>query len=294
MGSVDQSSQSQNQSQSGTGSFTKNPWDQAQPALSGLLSNIQGQFPSYSPTPTETSAIGGLEDTAGAGSKFLPQMTDVTNNAFTGGPDRRQNYMNNYTVLNSELAPEIGGKYLDPSTNPFFKDTTNNIARDTEQRLRGLYAGSGRSAPGAGNYGYNAGKGIAEATAPIYASAYNTERGRQEQAMRDLYGAGNATDQAIAGQDQQILNNQEGAFGLAGQTANTAQDPYNKILAAEAYQRNIPLSTLASLVGLTTPIAGLGGSGTTATTGTGTGTTNTNPSLLQDLTSIGNLFKTGK
>lgn len=294
MGSVDHSSQSQNQTQSGTGSFTKAPWDPAQPTLSGLLSQIQSNFGSTTPTPTETSAIGGLESSANAGSSYLPFMNNVTNNAFTGGPDRRGNFINNYDVFNAELTPTIAGHYLDPNTNPFFSDTTNNIARDTEQRLRAMYAGSGRSAPGAGNYGYNAGKGIAEATAPIYAQQYQTERGRQEQAFRDLYGAGNTTDTNVANQDQQLLQNQENAFGLASQTANFAQDPYNKMLAAEAYQRNIPLSTLASLVGLTTPIAGLGGSGTTVSNTTGSGTTSTNPSLLQDLTTIGNLFKTGK
>src|SRR5258706_11147436 len=80
-----------------------NPWAPAQPFLSGILAQLQGQLANTSLTPQENAAIGGLSGSSGYISQFLPPTTDLANtlparrNAPTPGPmirDAYQQYRN--------------------------------------------------------------------------------------------------------------------------------------------------------------------------------------------------------
>src|SRR5258708_25938945 len=52
-----------------------NPWAPAQPFLSGILAQLQGQLANTSLTPQENAAIGGLAGASGYISPVLPPAT---------------------------------------------------------------------------------------------------------------------------------------------------------------------------------------------------------------------------
>src|SRR5262249_47032508 len=56
-------------------SGTTNPWAPAQPFLSGILAQLQGQLANASLTPQENATIGALANSSGYISQFLPQAT---------------------------------------------------------------------------------------------------------------------------------------------------------------------------------------------------------------------------
>ncbi len=299
MGSADDTQQTQNSQQTGnfsrSGTQTQTPWDLAVPTLSGLLGQVGGQMGAATATPQEDTAIGGLERNAGYGSSFLPYITNTANELFTGGPDRRGNVVSNYKTFQRQVDPTISGKYLNPETNPFFNETRDKLSRDAMNRVNALYAGSGRDFAGAGSGAYTAGRGVAEATAPLFSSIYESERGRQEQAMRDLLGAGTGEIGQLSALDQQNLANKQAGVGVAGQAQDFANQPWQNMLAAEAYKRNIPLGALASLIGLTTPIASLGKNTSSTESGTTTGTgsqfSETDPSIFKSIADLGSIFR---
>jgi hypothetical protein len=70
---------------SGTSSGATNPWAPAQPYLSGILAQLQGQLPATSLTPTESSALTGLADSAGYMKQFLPGATSLATDLLAGG-----------------------------------------------------------------------------------------------------------------------------------------------------------------------------------------------------------------
>jgi hypothetical protein len=107
-----------------------------------------------------------------------------------------------YSQYQTNLAPTASGQFLDPNSNPFFSQAATGVADSVQGRLSALYAGSGRDPAGAGSYGGNLGKGIAEALAPMYANQYNAERQNQLAAQNSLYGAGGQTAGLLSSLDQ--------------------------------------------------------------------------------------------
>jgi hypothetical protein len=257
---------------SGTSSGATNRWAAAQPYLSGILAQLQGQLPATSITPTESSALTGLADSSGYIRQFLPGATSLATDLLAGGgADRSPIALDAYNQYLARLAPTAQGDYLDPAKNPWFNTVTGTIGTDVENRLKAMYAGSGRDPSGAGNYGYNLTRGISEGTAPVFANAYNAERERQLGAAGSLYGAGGTTAGLLSNLDQTRLANRQAGLGVAQTGQAFASDPFNTQLAAEAARRNIPLSTLQTLVQMGVPIAGLGSSYSGTTAGTQTG-----------------------
>ena len=281
-------SQSQAQSQSQTQATT--PWANTQGLLGGILGQLGGV--SSALTGAETDALNRWAGIGAAGNPFAPAISGVANTLLAGGgPDRTGIAASAYDEYRRLLSPTASGAYTDPSSNPFFAQTTQTIGNDVENRVKAMYAGAGRDPAGAGNYGYNLARGISEGTVPIYSDIYNRERQNQLAAAGNLYGAGNTTTGVLSGLDQARLANMQAGVGAAGPAVDAQMWGPMQVLQAEAARRNIPLETLARQMGLTLPAAqafattssagqsaGAGQSmsqGSTQTSGTSTGTKTT-------------------
>lgn len=137
-----------------------------------------------------------------------------------GAPPDRTGMVNDaYSQYRSDLAPTASGQYLDPNSNPFFSQTASGITDETVNRLAGMYAGSGRDPAGAGSFAGNAGRGVADALAPMYMNAYNMERQNQIGAQDKMYGAGGQTAGLLSSLDQVPLQQLMAKMGLLLPTA---------------------------------------------------------------------------
>ncbi len=250
---------------------TKTPWGPAAGALQGILGQVRGI--DAGPNRLENAALLGLLGNYDYMSQFAPQISGLANSLLGGGADRTgmvQGAMDDYR---NQLAATIEGQYLDPLSNPFFNKVTSSIGDDVQNRVNAMYAGAGRDPSGAGGYGQNLGRGIAEGVAPVFAQQYQQERQNQLSALNGLYGAGNQSAALLSQLDQTALGNRSTGVGVAGQAQSAANDPYNQILALEAQRRGIPLQTLAAQMGIALPIGAA--FSTVNTTGNETSTADT-------------------
>jgi hypothetical protein len=246
----------------------KTPWGPATGLLSGILGKLGGINPDL--TGTESGALSGLLGNAGFLGQFTPQVSAYANQLLGGGTDRTGLVNDAYARYQAQLSPTAAGDHLDPNKNPWFSQVTQNIGNDVMNRVNAMYAGSGRDPAGAGSYGQTVGRGISEGTAPIFAQMYNTERGRQLDAIGGLYGAGGQTAGLLSNLDQLALANKGRGIDAARMAQAFSNDPHMQALAVEAQRRGIPLQTLAQIAGIGLPIGSA--FGTTNTTGTETTT----------------------
>ncbi len=251
-------------------SSTSNPWAPAVPALSGILGNVGAINPGL--TSNENTAFDQIAANAPSSGRFAPQIGNLANTLLSGGgPDRAPIASDAYNKYLSDTAATARGDYLDPNTNPFFGATTADIANKALAGVKNTFAGSGRDPAGAGSFPGMVGREIATALAPTFANTYNTERGRQMDAITGRFGAGGQTTGLLSGLDQARLGNQQAGVGVADSAITAQNAPQMQILALEAQRRGIPLQTLAQQMGIVLPAAQAFGS----KTGTGTETSET-------------------
>lgn len=218
-------------------------------------------------TAAEDAALRSLSGVAAAGNPYAGAIGGVATELLGGGSDRSAYYTDAYRQYGQALQPFASGAHVDPSTNPFYSTVADTIGTDVENRLKAMYAGSGRDPAGAGNYGYNLARGIAEGTAPVFQNQYNLERGRQLDAITGMYGAGNTTGGLLSSLDRARLANMQAGIGAADSALNAQMWGPTQMLAVEAQRRGIPLQALAAQYGMVLPAAQAFG------TQTGSGTT---------------------
>ena len=271
---------------SGTSSGATNPWAPAQPYLSGILAQLQGQLPATSLTPTESSALTGLADSAGYMRQFLPGATSLATDLLAGGgADRSAMASGAYDAYRAALTPFARGDYVNPASNPMLQSYLDTIRSDVTNSVNGMFAGAGRDLSGLNQQALA--RGIAQGEAPVLLDAYNQALANQRSAIDALYGGANTTTGLLSSLDQARLANRQAGLGVAQTGQQFATAPYEAQLAAEAARRGIPLSTLQTLVQLGVPIAGLGSSHSGMTTGTQTGTQSGSTSGQQSGTGTG-------
>jgi hypothetical protein len=263
------------------------PWAPAAPALGGILAKVGQLNPDL--TVSESNALDRLSANANAGNPFAPQISGVANTLLGGGgPDRTGMVNNAYQQYLAALAPTASGAFLDPNSNPFFANTTSSIADSVIGAARDQFAGAGRDPSGAGSFAGTIGSEVASALAPMYAQAYDAERGRQLAAITGMYGAGGQTAGLLSGLDQARLGNMQAGI-TAADAANTAQNwgPM-QILQIEAQRRGIPLETMAAQMGVVLPAA--------QAFGTTTGNQKTTKTLsdAETIAAYGKMFGGGK
>ena len=247
MGGTSKSTQKQNQSS------TTAPWLEAQPAIKGILGQLQGQLGNTGVTGAESGALDAIKANAGNASQFLPQIQGLLKDMFAGGGATAG--LDDYK---RRLSGTADGTQI--GANSGLQPYLNTISNDVQNRVNSMFAGAGRDFSGANLQ--TLARGIAEGTAPVIASQYNTDVGNMRSAADALYGAERGSAQ------QGIANRQAGAQ-MAPTVFETQNAGQKAILEAEALRRGIPMQALGLLAQLGIPIAGLGSqsSGTATTTG---------------------------
>lgn len=255
-------------STSQTQSSTTNPWAPAQPALNGILGQVNNGLSNTGLTGQETGAINTLEQNAGTASQYAPQIQSYATNLLNGGgaTDQagavNQNYKNYYNQTN----PLASNTNYNPYDTPGFKDAINTATSDITNNTNGQFAAAGRDFSGANSMAL--GRGLTQGLAPTIAAQYNQNVSNQQGAAGNLYNAGNTNAGLLAGMTQQGLVNQGQGVTAAGQANDAANAGANATLAAEAARRNIPVQALGLLSQIGIPIAGLGGQSTGQSNGT--------------------------
>lgn len=246
------------------------PWKAAQPALQGILGQLQGNLGNTALTGNENSALNTLTANAGTASQFAPQIQSLAKSLLAGGGanDQAGAVNANYQRYVDQTNPLASNLNYDPYSTPGLKDALATMTGDITQGVNGQFAAAGRDFSGANSQAL--GRGLTQGLAPTLVSQYNANRDAQQGAAGNLYNAGNTNAGILSGMQRQFLENQGAGVGAAS-AANDAQNAgANATLAAEAARRNIPVQALGLLASIGIPIAGLGGQSTGTSSGSNT------------------------
>lgn len=254
--------------QTQTQNSTTAPWAAAQPALTGILSQVNQGLGNTALNANETGAIDSMVKNAGAASQFAPQIADFAKTLFAGGgaTDQAGNVNANYQRYVDQTNPLASNTNYNPLETPGFKDALSTTIADITNSTNGQFAAAGRDFSGANSQ--TLGRGIMQGVAPTIAAQYNQNVQNQQGAAGNLYQAGNTNAGILAGMNQQKLSNQGQGVTAAGAANEAANAGPNAILAAEAARKGIPLQQLSLLASIGVPIAGLGSQSSGTSTGT--------------------------
>jgi len=247
----------------------------------------------YAPTipllANEASTIGGINTGVTAAQKAA---TDKLQAEASGIPDigapatgAVMNSLNASTtpqqgMLSGELAnymkntnPLASNTDLDPMHTPGFSDALGTMTNDITKNFKSMYAGSGRDPTGAGSFTTNAGRGIAQAEAPVIAAQYNSNVGNLMNANAGQAGVTGSTAGGLTSEQMSALAQQLQGLGAGGMLPGLITQPGQTQYEAANTAYGTPWTNLAPAEAATSGIAGLGGTAS----GSGTTTQQTSP-----------------
>jgi hypothetical protein len=272
-----------------TQSSTTAPWTAAQPALSGILGQVNGNLGNTGVTGAENGALNTQVSNANNfASQYAPQIGGYANSLLAGGGANAQagNVNQNYQNYQAQTNPLASNTNYDPMQTPGIGSQLSALQDQITGQVNGSFAAAGRDGSG---YNQKAlGQGLAAGMAPILTNQYNQNVQNQQGAASNLYNAGNTNAGILSGLQQQYLTNQGQGVTAAGQSLDANNAGANATLQAEAQRRGIPVQALGLLAQIGIPIAGLG----SQSTGTGTGTQQMSGAQQFGMISggLGNLF----
>jgi hypothetical protein len=252
-----------------TQSSTTAPWEAAQPALQGILGQLQGNLGNTGVTSAENNALNTATNNANNfTSQYAPQIGNVANSLLNGGGATNQAGAVNqaYQTYQQQTNPLASNTNYNPYSTPGFADAINTATADITNGVNGQFAAAGRDFSGANSQALS--RGLTQGLAPTIAAQYNQNVQNQQGAAGNLYNAGNTTAGIQAGLQQQGIQNQVQGVQTANDALTAQNVGANATLAAEAQRRGIPVQALGLLAQIGVPIAGLGSqsSGTSNTT----------------------------
>lgn len=262
------------------------PWAAAQPALQGILSQLQGNLSNTGVTGAENSALTGATNNAyNWASQYAPQIGNYAQDLLSGGGATAQagNINQNYLDYAKNTQGLASNTDYNPYNTPGFSDAINTLKDDITSQVNGSFAAAGRDFSGANSQAL--GRGILQGVAPTIAAQYNQNVQNQQGAAGNLYNAGNTNAGLLTGLQQQKLANQGQGVSAAGQAGAAANVGYDATMAAEAQRRGIPVQALGLLAQIGVPIAGLGG------TSSGTSSSTKQASPLEMAMGVSGIFK---
>lgn len=261
-------------SQTTTQNSTTAPWAASQPAISGILGQVNQGLGNTGVTSNENNALNTIVNNANATTaNSAPAVQNYATSLLNGGgaTDQAGNVNANYQRYVDQTNPLASNTNYNPYDTPGFKDAINTATADITNNTNGSFAAAGRDFSGANSMAL--GRGLTQGLAPTIAAQYNQNVTNQQGAAGNLYNAGNTNAGLLAGMTQQGLVNQGQGVTALGQATDTANAGANAELAAEAQRRGIPVQALGLLAQIGIPIAGLGStsSGTSNTVGQASG-----------------------
>lgn len=241
------------------------PWAPAQPALQGILAQLNPLIANSGLSSASSNAIDQLQQSANQGNPYAGLIGNYTTNLLNGGGATAQagNIQSGLDTLRSQLTPYANGSMI--GNNPALQAQLDTIMSDVGNSVNGQFAAAGRDMSGANQQAY--GRGVAQGIAPVLAQQYNQDVANQINAAGQLYGAQNTSSGLLAGLNQQSLTNQQqgmtnSADALAAQNYGATQT-----LNLEQLRQSLPAQTLGLLAQIGIPIAA-SGSQTTGTSNT--------------------------
>lgn len=248
------------------------PWSEATPLLQNLIGKYGGMDTSV--TPGQTTALSNLNASAAGIPNFGGTAATGVNRLFGSDTSNQVGMLNSgYDTLNKNIGGTASGAELDPYKTPGFGSALDTMSNDITNRVKGVYAGSGRDPSGAGSFAQSLGRGLEQGIAPVIASQYNANKGNQMNAANTLYNASGTTASNITGQNQVPLTNILQGLQGAGMIPGLYTAPAAAQVGAADASASAPYANLQRLL---TPALGLGALGTN-TAGTGTQTPANNP-----------------
>lgn len=253
---------------SSTQNSTTAPWQNAQPAIGGILDQIQGGLKNTGVTGAENNALTTMVNNGNTAASYAPSIRSYATSLFNGGgaTDQAGNINQNYARYVAQTNPMASNTDYNPYNTPGFRDAINTATSDITNGVNGTFAGAGRDFSGANSMAL--GRGITQGIAPTIANQYNSNVQNQQGAANNLFNGGNTNAGLLAGLQQQYLVNQGQGAGAVGQATDAANSGANATLQAEAQRRGIPVQALGLLAQLGIPIAGLGSQSTGQSQGT--------------------------
>jgi hypothetical protein len=272
-----------------TQNSTTAPWEAAQPALQGILSQLTGNLNNTGVTGAESGALTTLANNGNAATaNYAQPIADYAKTLLSGGgaTDQAGNVNANYQRYVNQTNPLASNTNYNPYDTPGFKDALSTTIADITNATNGQFAAAGRDFSGANSQ--TLGRGILQGVAPTIAAQYNQNVQNQQGAAGNLYNAGNTNAGILAGLQQQKLANQGQGVTAAGAATDAANAGANATLQAEAARRGIPVQALGLLAQIGIPIAALG----SQSNGTSTGTRQDSGAtqFMQIASGIGSLF----
>ncbi len=244
------------------------PWAPSQP----LLNNILGQLGQVNTavTPIQQQALQQVQSNAQGLPNLGPQAAGLSSQLLGGLPNLNQMQQGNLQSLQNTLSPYTNQNYLNPSTNPYTGAALNTLNQDITNQIGGMFAGAGQSMNPMEAQAIA--RGLGQGESGVLMTQYNQNVGAQQGAAGALYGAGNQTAQNLLGNAGTGIQTAGSIPGL------TNMSPLSSLAASNAAY-SLPLSQLGGVLGMTLPIAGLGGQ----VQSQGTSNTQYNPSLLSQM-----------
>lgn len=257
----------QNQNTTQQQSGASNPWSPTKPLLDSILAKYSGQNTDV--TPEQRAALGTLQAGASAAPNFGGAAAGAVNNLFGSNTAPQVGMLSKSLAdYHKNIGGTASGAELDPYQTPGFSDALTTMQNDITNKVKSVYAGSGRDPSGAGSFAKTLGRGLTEGIAPVIASQFNQNKGNQLSAAGSLYSAGGGTAGQITSQQQIPLANAAQGVGLLPQVSSAFTSPGASQLTAANLAQSLPFGNLQQLLAPLMGIAGLG----TETTGTSTGT----------------------
>jgi hypothetical protein len=252
------------------------PYAPTTPYINQTLPLIGNAIANSGVTSTENSALdqilrnyGMMPNYGGTASGLANQFTDINN------PNSTTNQA--YSNLQKGYSPYTDPNFINPYTNPAFKQYLDTLTSDASNRTNAMFAGAGRDLSGA--HLESLGRGIGEATAPVFANEYNTLAGLQQGALNSLFQGGLSTNEA----------NRTGALTglkIAGTVPTFTNANAQGALEAELMRQGIPVQNLSAAESLLLPIAQA--FKTSNTSGQQQSTSTYTPPLYQQIQGWGN------
>lgn len=244
--------------QNTTQSSQTSPWAAAQPALQGILGQLNGLIPNSGLSSTASGALDQLQQSANQGNPYAGQIDAYTQNLLNGGGANAQagNIQSGFDTYKAQVNPLASNTNYDPMQTPGLADALAALKSDISGSVNGQFAAAGRDFSGANQQALS--RGLTQGLAPVIVDQYNKNIQNQQTAAGNLYNASNTNGGLLAGLNQQSLANQ----GQGVTTANDALAAKNygatQTLNLEQLRQSIPAQNLGLLANIGVPIAGLG------------------------------------
>ena len=237
---------------------TTAPWLAAQPALKGILGQLNGLVSNSGLSNTSQDAISQLEQNAQAGNPYAGQISSVATNLLNGGGAQATAPMVNsaYQAYQQQTNPLASNTDYNPMNTPGLADSLKTLGSDITSQINGQFAAAGRDMSGMNSQ--TLARGLTQGLAPVLTQQYNQNVANQQNAAQNLYNAGNTTSGVLGGLNQASLANQVQGVSTANDALAGQNYTPTQLLNLETLKQQLPAQTLGLLANIGIPIAGLG------------------------------------